>query len=60
MLVDDDASLRDDYFVPNGDEAYGANPRHFGIGADGGLVLVQTTVAPDGLGEAIEAALGER
>ena len=59
ILADDDGSLRRDYFIPNGDDAFAANPRHFIIDAEGTLTFVQTTVAPEALETAIRDALGE-
>ena len=57
VLVDDDSSLRKDYFIPNGDGAFASNPRHYVIGADGRFAFIQTSVAPEALEEAIRAAL---
>ena len=59
VLVDEDSSLRWDYFIPNGDEAFAANPRHYVIGADGTFAFVQTSVAPEALEDAIRGALEE-
>lgn len=57
VLTDGDRSLRQDYFVPNGDGAFAANPRHYLIDRQGRLVFLSTTVAPGDLLTAIEDAL---
>lgn len=57
MLVDEDNSLRSAYFIPNSDEVFAANPRHYVIGADGTFAFIQTTVEPAALEEAIRGAL---
>ncbi len=57
VLVDEDSDLRSAYFIPNSDEVFAANPRHYIIGADGRFTFIQTTVAPEALGEAIVEAL---
>ncbi len=57
VLVDEDGSLRADYFIANGDGAFAANPRHYVIDADGRFVYVETTVQPEALEAAIRAAL---
>lgn len=57
VLADGDRSLRQDYFVPNGDGAFAANPRHYVIDREGRLVFLSTTVAPGDLLAAIEDAL---
>ena len=40
MLVDNDSSLRQAYFVPNGPGAFASNPRHYIIDAEGNLVYM--------------------
>lgn len=57
VLTDGDRSLRQDYFVPNGDGAFAANPRHYVIDREGRLVFLSTTVAPGDLVQALEDAL---
>ena len=59
VLADGDRSMRQDYFVPNGDGAFAANPRHYVIDRQGRLVFLSTTVAPGDLMDVIETALGE-
>ena len=59
VLADGDRSMRQDYFVPNGDGAFAANPRHYVIDRQGRLVFLSTTVAPGDLMDVIETALAE-
>lgn len=57
ILVDVDQSLRSAYFVPNGQDAYAANPRHYVIDADGNLAYVSTTPNPGDLHAVLEDLL---
>lgn len=57
VLVDEDNSLRSAYFIPNSDEVFAANPRHYVIGADGTFAFIQTSVEPGSLEAAIREAL---
>ena len=57
MLVDDDGSLRQALFVPNGEGAFAANPRHYIIDSDGVLVYASTTVDPGAEHEVLEGLL---
>jgi len=59
ILVDEDDSMRRDYFIPNGEEAFAANPRHYVIGRDGRFVAVLTAPSPGALLEALSNALAE-
>lgn len=59
ILVDEDDSMRRDYFIENGEDAFAANPRHYVIGRDGRFVAVLTAPSPAALLEAVEAALSE-
>lgn len=49
VLVDQDSSLRQAYFVPNGGDAFAMNPRHYIIDAEGTLVYMgfNAGVAPE-------------
>ena len=57
VLADDDSSMRRDYFIPNGEDAFAANPRHYVIDANGDLAYVQTSPNPGSLEAAILRAL---
>ena len=57
VLADEDTSMRRSWFIPNGEDAFAANPRHYVVGADGTFAYVQTTVNPAGTAEAIRRAL---
>ncbi len=57
VLADDDSSMRRDYFIPNGDDAFAANPRHYVIDANGDLAYVQTAPNPGSLEDAIRRSL---
>lgn len=57
VLVDSDSSLRQAYFLPNSDEVFAANPRHYVIDAQGNFAYISTTVSPGALQDAIEHAL---
>ena len=57
VLADEDTSMRRSWFIPNGEDAFAANPRHYVVGADGTFAYVQTTVNPAGTEEAIRRAL---
>lgn len=59
VLADDDQSMRRDYFIPNGEDAFAANPRHYVIGRDGRFVAVLTAPSPGALREALQAALAD-
>ena len=59
ILVDEDDSMRRDYFIPNGEDAFAANPRHYVIGRDGRFVAVLTAPSPGSLIEALTTALAE-
>ena len=59
ILADEDDSMRADYFIPNGEDAFAANPRHYVIGRDGRFVAVLTAPSPGALVEALDIALAE-
>jgi len=59
ILVDEDDSMRRDYFIENGEDAFAANPRHYVIGRDGRFVAVLTAPSPGALREALDTALAE-
>lgn len=59
ILADEDDSMRRDYFIPNGEDAFAANPRHYVIGRDGRLVAVLTAPSPSALRAALTTALAE-
>ncbi len=57
VLADEDSSMRRDYFIPNGEEAFAANPRNYVIDHNGNLAYIQTAPNPGSLEEAIRRAL---
>lgn len=58
VLVDQDGSLRQAYFVPNGDNAFAMNPRHYIIDAEGTLVYMGFNAGVEPEIELIQELLG--
>ena len=48
VLVDSNQSVRSDYFIENGGDAFARNPRHFVIDQDGKLVFIATNLDIEG------------
>jgi peroxiredoxin len=60
VLADDDHSVQDAYFVPEGTgDAFAQNPRNYVIDRDGNLVYTSAQVTPGDMLEAIHEALDE-
>jgi peroxiredoxin len=59
VLVDEDGSMRMDYFIPNGEDAFAANPRHYVIDTAGNFAYVQTSPNPGSLEDALDRALSQ-
>jgi len=57
VLVDEDESTSQAYFIANSDDGFAQNPRHFVIDRDGNLALAERTVSPAALTAAIDDAL---